>query len=144
MTTTDWRSGARHAIEIATEREPTLGRLGFDRGDWDLADDRHLLEVSAAIAWLRWHRVIATPDRDSYVAKHEAERWGARQGVPYVPMGAAIAAAIALGIPYRRHRRGPGADLGLSRKGRPIAHLYRGAIPLRLASSHLRRKDPDV
>lgn len=78
-------------------------------------------QLATAGAFLRLLRPTATAtdgSPGSYGLKHDAERWGRAHGMaPYVSNGALIAAAVALGLPMRRHPGdSPNVGVGVSRQ----------------------------
>lgn len=91
---------AREAIALARSREPSLTRDGFQPGRplWGAEAE---IEVAAALLYLAGARRAPLRSRraaDAHWLKHVIQR---DLGV-YISTGAAVVAAIATGIPYRR------------------------------------------
>jgi hypothetical protein len=105
-------SEAQDFLRRALAQEPTLTASGICPGV--VEDKPALREVAICIAWLRKVPITRRlcPFANSYRLKHEVEAWAGT----YVSNGALIAAALGLGLQYRRV--GPNALLPLGR-GRP-------------------------
>ncbi|MCA6109593.1 hypothetical protein [Bradyrhizobium cenepequi] len=70
------------------------------------------------MAFLRMFRPTKKGTFSSYWLKHEAERWGGRNGMRhYVSNGALLLAALLLRLTVEPHRRpSPNAMIGLSKR----------------------------
>lgn len=70
------------------------------------------------MAFLRLFRPTKKGTFSSYWLKHEAERWGGKNGMrSYVSNGALLLAAFRLGLTVAPHRSpSPNAQIGLSKR----------------------------
>ncbi len=78
-------------------------------------------QVVTAIEYLRQFRPTKRGTCSSYFLKHEAERWGGRNGLcHYISNGALIAAALCLGLVIEEYPNcwpsSPNAKIGISRR----------------------------
>jgi hypothetical protein len=77
-------------------------------------------QIATAIAFLRQFRPTKTGRLNSYYLKHEAERWGGRNGMCYyVSNGALLMAALCLGLVIEEYPNcwpsSPNAKIGISK-----------------------------
>lgn len=129
----DGGSGTQHeavAGNAATESHkrgpwpdfPQLCEYGLRRPPKSsLASPLRADEIATAIAFLRRFKPTKRGTYNSYFLKHEAERWGRRNGmVAYVSNGALIAAAMSLGFVIDEYKNcwptSPNAKIGISRR----------------------------
>jgi hypothetical protein len=79
-------------------------------------------QVFTAVMFLSQFRPTKRGTYDSYFLKHEAERWGGRNGMcSYISNGALIAAALCLGLVIDEYLScfptSPNAKIGISKRG---------------------------
>lgn len=127
--TTAYISSAEIAwARAAREAHPEMTGYGFRPGPgpdpWaDGLTLEHLEEIAIARRWLEampWRSTVDSCCIGSYAAKHRAEAWARRHGVPvpYLREGALLLAAVALGVPVRPYGdREWGGFIGLTRRG---------------------------
>jgi hypothetical protein len=97
--------------EYGLRRPPKGGLVSPVRAD----------EIETAIAFLRRFKPTKRGTYNSYFLKHEAERWGRRNGMSaYVSNGALIAAALSLGLAIDEYLNcwptSPNAKIGISKR----------------------------
>ena len=113
-------------------RYPEVTRNGFagrDRCYPEIKTSWYIDEFDTCVEFLKKCEKTRTANIGSYWLKHRAEDWGASVGLCYyVPNGALIAAAIALGFVVRPMRPpSPNAYIGISKKSlRPLMRNRRG------------------
>lgn len=115
---------ARKAVRLAIARHPGLGATGFPAprrlvGCDILAHENKIAlnEVAHAIAFFQ----LCTPARSprcSYALKHEIEGWYRANGVEVcISNGAAVAAAIYVGLSVTPRHQSLNGDVGISTRG---------------------------
>jgi hypothetical protein len=108
------------------EKFPRLCEYGLRPPRGHLPTPPRADQVATAVAFLRLFRPTKTGRVDSYRLKHEAERWGAKNGMSaYVSNGALLLAAMCLDLVVEEYRScwpsSPNAKIGVS--GRDLKRL---------------------
>jgi hypothetical protein len=106
--------GARHEF-------PRLCEFGLRPHPGTLPTPVRADQVATAIAFLRQFRPTKTGRLNSYYLKHEAERWGGRNGMCYyVSNGALLMAALCLDLVIEEYPNcwpsSPNAKIGISKR----------------------------
>jgi hypothetical protein len=112
---------ALRAINVARSRYPRLGANGFPvppNWGYEIKRRTDLIEVDQVVTALTFLRLGVRTKRTiqcSYALKHQAEDWGALNGLSsYVSNGALICAAIYLGLSVVPRPENPNADIAIS------------------------------
>ena len=111
------RGRAERSIAIALELYPDLGVCGFGNpnGGLIVPSETFKRQVEYRCEWIGWQRLTrrVQPGYNSYGYKHQVERWCGE----YIPNGAFIAAALGMGLAWKRgHRGSPNAVFSISSK----------------------------
>jgi hypothetical protein len=117
---TDFADAMSPAPRGAWHEFPRLCEYGLRPPRGDLPTPARADQVATAVAFLRLFHPTKTGRVDSYRLKHEAERWGAKNGMcAYVSNGALLLAAMCLDLVVEEYRNcwpsSPNAKIGVSR-----------------------------